>query len=68
MKKGMLKYILIGVAGAALFLVVFAFISPMLHPEKTFADGFKSILDWILSICFGSSVAYSLWKKDNGKK
>ena len=68
MKKGMLKYILIGVAGAALFLVVFAFISQMLHPEKTFADGFKSILDWILAICFGSSVAYSLWKKDNSKK
>ena len=68
MKKGMLKYILIGVAGAALFLVVFAFISQMLHPEKTFADGFKNIFDWVLAICFGCSAAYSLWKKENGKK
>ena len=68
MKKGMLKYILIGVAGAALFLVVFAFISQMLHPEKTFADGFKNIFDWVLAIRFGCSAAYSLWKKDNEKK
>ena len=68
MEKSMLKYILIGVGAAALFLVFFAFVGSMLHSEKTFADGFKSILDWILAICFGSSVAYSLWKKENGKK
>ena len=68
MKNGLLKYILIGVGAAALFLVFFAFVGSMLHSEKTFADGFKSILDWILAICFGSSVAYSLWKKENGKK
>ena len=68
MKKGLLKYILIGVGAGALFIVFFSFVSSMLHPEKTFADGFKNILDWILAICFGSSVAFSLWKKKNEKK
>ena len=68
MKKSMLKYILVGVGAAALFLVAFAFIGSLLHSDKTFADGFKSIFDWILGIVFGSSVAYSLWKKDNEKK
>ena len=68
MKKSMLKYILIGVGAAALFLVFFAFLGSLLHPEKTFTDGFKNIFDWILAICFGCSIAYTLWKKENGKK
>ena len=68
MKKSLLKYILVGVGAAALFIVAFAFIGSLLHSDRTFADGFKSIFDWILGIFFGSSVAYSLWKKDNGKK
>ena len=68
MKKSILKYILVGVGGAALFLVFFAFVGSLLHSDKTFADGFKSIFDWFLGIVFGSSCAYSLWKKDNEKK
>lgn len=68
MKNSLLKYILIGVGAAALFLVFFAFVGSMLHSEKTFADGFKNIFDWVLAICFGCSTAYSLWKKENGKK
>ena len=68
MKKSILKYILVGVGGAALFLVFFAFVGSLLHSDKTFADGFKSIFDWILAIMFGSSAAYSLWKKHNSKK
>ena len=63
----LLKYILVGVLGAAAFLVGFAFIGTLLHSEKTFADGFKSIIDWILAIFFGGSCAFSMWKKDNKK-
>ena len=66
MKKGLLKYILAGVGAAALFLVFFAFVGPMLNPEKAFADGFRSILDWVLALAFGFSCAYSYWKKNNG--
>ena len=64
----MLKYILVGVLGAGAFLVGFAFIGTLLNSEKTFADGFKGVIDWILALVFGSSCGYSLWKKDNGKK
>lgn len=67
MKKGLLKYILVGVLACAVFLVGFSLIDMLLDSEKTFADGFKSVLDWILGVCFGSSCAYSLWKKDNKK-
>ena len=37
-----------------------------IHPEKTFADGFKGVLDWILAAVFGCSCAFSVWKRDNG--
>ena len=64
--KNLLKYILIGIVSTGLFLVVFALFGMLIHPEKTFADGFKGPLDWILAVAFGASCAYSLWKKDNG--
>ena len=63
--KNLLKYIIIGIVCAALFLLAFAFIETLLHPEKTLADGFKSIFDYILAIVFGVSVASAVWKKDN---
>ena len=63
--KSLLKYIIIGIVCAALFLVFFAFIGTLLHPEKTFADGFKSVFDYILAVVFGASMASAVWKKDN---
>ena len=63
--KNLLKYIIIGIVCAGLFLLAFAFIGTLLHPEKTLADGFKSIFDYILAIVFGVSVASAVWKKDN---
>ena len=63
--KNLLKYIIIGIVCAGLFLLAFAFIETLLHPEKTLADGFKSIFDYILAIVFGVSVASAVWKKDN---
>ena len=63
--KSLLKYIVIGIVCAGLFLVVFAFVGTLLHPEKTFADGFKDVFDYVLAVVFGTSVAYSVWKKDN---
>jgi hypothetical protein len=66
MKKGnLLKYILIGVLAAAAFLVGFAFIHSLINKDKTFADGFKSWIDWLLAVVFGTSCAFSSWKKDN---
>ena len=63
--NNLLKYIVIGIVCAALFLVVLALFGMLLHPEKTFADGFKGVFDYILAVVFGASVAYSIWKKDN---
>ena len=63
--KSLLKYIVIGIVCAGLFLVVFAFVGTLLHSEKTFADGFKDVFDYVLAVVFGTSVAYSVWKKDN---
>ena len=63
--NNLLKYIVIGIVCAALFLVVFALFGMLLNSEKTFADGFKSVFDYILAVVFGASVAYSVWKKDN---
>lgn len=63
--KNLLKYIIIGIVCAGLFLLAFAFIETLLNPEKTLADGFKSIFDYILAIVFGVSVASAVWKKDN---
>ena len=51
--KNLLKYIIIGIVCAGLFLLAFAFID------------FKSIFDYILAIVFGVSVASAVWKKDN---
>lgn len=65
MKNKLLKYILIGILAAAAFLVGWALIEMLIHPERTFADGFKGIIDWILAVCFGASCAYTSWKKDN---
>lgn len=65
MKKGLLRYVLLGVVFTAISLVFFAVFSMLIRPDKTFADGFKSILDWVLAACVGCSGAYSLWKKDN---
>ena len=67
MKKGNLaKYILIAVLAGAAFIVGWAFIdSAILKTTETFADGFKSVINWILAVCFGISCAYSPWKKDN---
>lgn len=65
MKKNMLKYIGCGILAAALFLVAFAFIGTLINPDKTFADGFKDVLDWILAAVFGFSCGSGLWKRDN---
>ena len=64
--KNLLKYILIGIVSTGLFLVAFALFGMWIHPEKTFADGFKGVLDWILAAVFGCSCAFSVWKRDNG--
>ena len=61
------KYILIGVLACAAFVTGFAFLNTLIHEGRTFADGFKNVIDWILGVCFGASCAYSVWKKDNGK-
>ena len=63
--KNLLKYIIIGIACAGLFLVAFALFGSLINPEKTFADGFKSVLDYILAVVFGVSIASAVWKKDN---
>ena len=63
--KSLLKYIVIGIVCAALFLVVFALFGMLTNSEKTFADGFKSVFDYVLAIVFGASAAYAVWKKDN---
>ena len=65
--NNLLKYIVIGIVCAALFLVAFALFGMLLHPEKTFADGFKGVLDYILAVVFGCSIASAVWKKDNAK-
>ena len=67
-KNNLLKYILIGVLAGAAFLVGWAFIDTLIHPDRVFADGFKKAIDWILAVCFGASCAYSVWKKDNAKE
>ena len=59
------KYIGIGVLACAAFVTGFALFSSLIHADKTFADGFKSIFDWFLGVLFGISIAYSAWKKDN---
>ena len=67
MKNKMVKYILIGVLGCVGFVVAWAFIDTLIHPDRTFERGLTSIF---LGVVFGSSCAFSLWKKDNqgGKK
>ena len=37
----------------------------LINSGKTFADGFKDVLDYVLSIIFGASIAYAVWKKNN---
>ena len=37
----------------------------LINSGKTFADGFKDVLDYVLSIVFGASIAYAVWKKNN---
>ena len=68
--NNLLKYIIIGIICAGLFLVAFALFGMLINSEKTFADGFKSVFDYILAVAFGVSVASAVWKKDNqsGKK
>ena len=70
MKNKKVKYILIGVLGCVGFVVAWAFIDTLIHPDRTFERGLTSIFDWFLGVVFGSSCAFSLWKKDNqgGKK
>ena len=70
MKNKMVKYILIDVLGCVGFVVAWAFIDTLIHPDRTFERGLTSIFDWFLGVVFGSSCAFSLWKKDNqgGKK
>ena len=70
MKTKMVKYILIGVLGCVGFVVAWAFIDTLIHPDRTFERCLTSIFDWFLGVVFGSSCAFSLWKKDNqgGKK
>lgn len=63
-KKSLLKYILVAVLGCVAFVVAWSFINPLLHPEKAFADGISSVFYWFLGVVFGTSSAYSLWKKD----
>ena len=65
--KSIVKYILIGVLACAAFVTGFAFLNTLNQEGRTFADGFKNVLDWILGVCFGVSCAYSVWKKDNSK-
>lgn len=67
MKKNLLKYIACGIAAAALFLTAFAFLGSLIHPERSFADGFRSIIDWILAAVFGFSCGSGLWKRDSRK-
>ena len=66
--KSLLKYILIGALSAVAFVVGFAVVSMLIHSDKTFVDGLKSIFDWFLGVIFGGSIAFSAWKKDNQKK
>ena len=70
MKNKMVKYILIGGLGCVGSVVAWAFIDTLIHPDRTFERGLTSIFDWLLGVVFGSSCAFSLWKKDNqgGKK
>lgn len=64
-KPNLLKYILIGIIAAAAFLCGFSLFDMLIHPERTFADGFKSVFQWVLAVTFGCSCAYSSWKKDH---
>ena len=67
MKNKLVKYILVGVLACVGFVVAWAFIDTLIHQGRTFADGFKSVFDWFLGVCFGASCAYSVWKNDNKK-
>ena len=69
-KKNILVYILIGILGTAAFVAGWALVDLLLGNTKTYTDGLKNVLDWVLGVFFGASLAVFMWKKgdkDSGK-
>ena len=61
------KYILIGVGTFIGCLLVIVFLRSLIKGIP-FADGIKAPTNWLFAAVGGGGSAYSVWKKDQGKK
>lgn len=67
-KSNLLKYILIGVADAAVIFLILIFVRPLLHAGETTAQLIKDPINWAMAVFCGAVAAWSIWRKDNNKK
>ena len=67
-KSDLLKYILIGVADAAVIFLILIFVRPLLHAGETTATLIKDPINWALAVFCGAVAAWSMWRKENSKK
>ena len=67
-KSDLLKYILIGVADAAVIFLILIFVRPLLHAGETTAQLIKDPINLAMAVFCGAVAAWSIWRKDNNKK
>ena len=67
-KSALLKYILIGVADAAIIFLVLIFVRPLLHAGETTAQLIKDPTNWAMAVFCGAVAGWSMWRKENNKK
>ena len=66
MKTGnMIKYILIGVANAAIIFLVLIFLRPLLHAGESTAQLVKDPSNWGFAVLGGVLSAWGMWRKNN---
>ena len=66
-KSALLKYILIGVADAAVIFLILIFVRPLLHAGETTAQLIKDPANWAMAVFSGVIAAWSMWRKGNKK-
>ena len=66
MKTGnLLKYILIGVADAAVIFLILIFLRPLIYTGATTAQLIKDPGNWAIAVFCGVLAAWSMWRKDS---